>query len=119
MAWQKARELCKLIHEFTSKENFSKDYKLISQIKASSGSAMYNIAEGFERGGNKEFIQFLFISKGSAGETRSQLYRAFDNNYISEDEFNNAFKLTLEVGNLVSGLISHLKKSEYKGEKYK
>lgn len=73
LAWQKARVLCKMINDYTLKDLFSRDFKLVSQIKGSSGSAMDNIAEGFERGGNKEFIQFLFISKGSAGETRSQL----------------------------------------------
>ena len=87
VAWQKARVLCKTINDYTQKGLFSKDFKLISQIKSSSGSAMDNIAEGFERGGNKEFTQFLSISKGSVGETRSQLYRALDNEYISENEF--------------------------------
>lgn len=87
IAWQKARILCQVIKKYTDKELFSKDFKLVSQIKASSGSAMDNIAEGFARGGNKEFVQFLYISKGSAGETRSQLYRALDNNYINEEEF--------------------------------
>jgi len=119
IAWQKARELCILINQYTASESFSKDFKLVSQIKASSGSAMDNIAEGFERGGNKEFIQFLFISKGSAGETRSQLYRALDNKYISQDEFQVAYDLADEIGKLERGLISHLKESELKGEKYK
>jgi four helix bundle protein len=119
IAWQKARELCKLINVLTDKQKFSKDFKLISQIKGSSGSAMDNIAEGFERGGNKEFIQFLFISKGSAGETRSQLYRALDNNYITEKDFTSAYDLANDVGKLVGGLISHLKTSELKGDKYK
>jgi four helix bundle protein len=71
--WKKARELCRLIHKYNQYENFSKDFKLVSQIKGSSGSIMDNIAEGFERGGNKEFSQFVWISKGSSGETRSQL----------------------------------------------
>jgi len=119
LAWQKARMLCKLINGYTLKETFSTDFKLISQIKGSSGSAMDNIAEGFERGGNREFIQFLFISKGSAGETRSQLYRAIDNDYISEAEFKKAYKLAEEVSKLVAGLISHLKSSDIKGDKYK
>ncbi len=119
LAWQKARDLCKLIHHYTLKETFSRDFKLVGQIKSSSGSVMDNIAEGFERGGNKEFIQFLFISKGSAGETRSQLYRALDNEYISEKEFEKAFNLAEEAGRLTGGLINHLSSSEIKGTKYK
>ena len=119
LAWQKARELCKIINGFTLKELFAKDFKLVSQIKSSSGSSMDNIAEGFERGGNKEFIQFLYISKGSAGETRSQLYRALDNLYISEEEFQKAYNFSEDVGKLVSGLINHLKSSDIKGDKFK
>ncbi|MCY1723568.1 four helix bundle protein [Prolixibacteraceae bacterium Z1-6] len=119
LAWQKARILCKLINSYTLKGLFTKDFKLIGQIKGSSGSAMDNIAEGFERGGNKEFIQFLFISKGSVGETRSQLYRALDNEYITNEEFQKAYLLAEEVSKLVAGLINHLKSSEIKGDKYK
>ena len=119
IAWQKARVLCKIINGYTQKELFSKDFRLVGQIKGSSGSAMDNIAEGFERGGNKEFIQFLAISKGSAGETRSQLYRALDNSYISNEEFQKAYDLANEVGKLIGGLISHLKSSDLKGNKYK
>ena len=119
IAWQKARILCKLINGYTQKEKFSKDFKLISQIKSSSGSAMDNIAEGFERAGNKEFSQFLSISKGSAGETRSQLYRALDNEYISEIEFQEAYNLADEVGKLTGALMNHLKSSELKGNKFK
>jgi len=80
--WQKARELCQNIFRITNYELFSKDYKLRDQIRGSSGFIMDNIAEGYERNGNKEFIQFLYIVKGSCGETRSQLYRAFDGKYI-------------------------------------
>ncbi|MBN2635508.1 MAG: four helix bundle protein [Prolixibacteraceae bacterium] len=119
IAWQKARLLCQVINDYTNKERFSKDFKLVAQIKGSSGSAMDNIAEGFERGGNKEFIQFLYISKGSAGETRSQLYRALDNEYINKEEFQEAYNLSDEVGKLIRGLINHLKESELKGDKFK
>lgn len=86
--WQESRELCKLVKEITSKGTFKSDYRFKDQIRASSGSTMDNIAEGFERGGNKEFIQFLYISKGSCGEVRSQVYRAFDYKHINQDELN-------------------------------
>ncbi len=119
IAWQKARILCKIIHGFTLKKPFLQDFKLVSQIKASSGSAMDNIAEGFERGGNKEFIQFLYISKGSAGETRSQLYRALDNGYITKEEFKTAYQMAEEISKLDSGLINHLSSSKISGTKFK
>ena len=119
IGWQKARVLCKLINTHTQKELFAKDFKLVNQIKSSSGSAMDNIAEGFERAGNKEFIQFLFVAKGSASETRSQLYRALDNEYITNEEFQVSYNLADEVGKLIRGFISHLKTSKLKGDKYK
>jgi len=93
--WQLAREICQIIHKHSLKDHFSRDFKLVGQIKGSSGSIMDNIAEGFERDGNKEFIQFLSISKGSSGETRSQLYRALDSEYISQEEFDIAYKMCL------------------------
>lgn len=76
--WHNAREFCKDVYALTKHSEFSTDYRFKDQIRASSGSIMDNIAEGFERDGNKEFIQFLFIAKASCGETRSQLYRALD-----------------------------------------
>ncbi|MCF6357372.1 MAG: four helix bundle protein [Draconibacterium sp.] len=85
--WQFARVLAKEVNEMTHREKFYRDFSLKDQIKRSSGSVMDNIAEGFERDGNKEFHQFLSYSKDSFGETRSQLYRALDYNYISEKEF--------------------------------
>ncbi len=118
-AWQQARELCKLIHGFTLNPAFSKDFRLVGQIKGSSGSIMDNIAEGFERNGNREFIQFLSIAKGSSGETRSQLYRALDNEYISKDEFDKAFQMAEESSKLISGFMEYLNQSEIKGSKFK
>ena len=81
--WQISRQLSKEICEIADREIFRNDFRLKSQIKGASGSVMDNIAEGFEREGNQEFKQALAISKGSAGEVRSQLYRAFDNQYIN------------------------------------
>jgi four helix bundle protein len=117
--WKAARDLCKLVFEITSKEPLSKDYALKNQIKEPSGSVMDNIAEGFERGGRKEFIQFLGISKGSAGETCSQLIRASDQKYINQETFEKGYNLAKRVGKMEQGLIDYLNTTEIKGLKYK
>ena len=85
--WQNARILCKDIYVVTREDKFQKDYRFVSQITASAGSIMDNIAEGFERDGNKEFLQFLSIAKGSCGELRSQIYRAYDFGYVDEQSY--------------------------------
>ncbi|MGB3077240.1 MAG: four helix bundle protein, partial [Chitinophagales bacterium] len=96
--WQMARKYSKLIFKLSSSGEFSRDFKFKSQILSAAGSIMDNIAEGFERGGKLEFIQFLSIAKGSCGETQSQGYRAFDFNYISEDELNQLEISAKELG---------------------
>jgi four helix bundle protein len=116
--WQDARVLCKYVFKTTIKEPFCHDYKLRDQIRASSGSIMDNIAEGFERDGNKEFVQFLSVSKGSCGECRSQSYRAFDYGYIEEDTLNELINDTTSLSKQIAGFISYLKKSNLKGTKY-
>ena len=117
-AWKKARLLSNLIYKETN-TCFENDFALIRQIRRSTGSIMDNIAEGFDRGGNKEFIQFLYISKGSAAETKSQLYRSLDQEYITEETFGSLYKTTDDIGNMIGRLIQYLKNSEYKGLKYK
>ncbi|MEA4974987.1 MAG: four helix bundle protein [Paludibacter sp.] len=117
--WQKARELCKDIHRITKYETFSHDYKFKNQINSSSGSVMDNIAEGFERNGNKEFIQFLYIAKGSCGEVRSQLWRAYDFEYIKENEFDEMKNKTEQLSKNLSNFIQYLQNSEIKGTKFK
>lgn len=117
--WQKAREICNIVLRYIQKYDFSRDFTLSNQIRSSSGSAMDNIAEGFERGGNKEFVQFLSISKGSIGETRSQTYRAFDNKYISEEEFELLKNECLILSDKLGAFINYLKKSGIKGTKFK
>ncbi|MCL2434720.1 MAG: four helix bundle protein [Lentimicrobiaceae bacterium] len=115
--WKQSRVLCKDVYRITNYELFSKDFRLRDQIRASSGSIMDNIAEGFERNGNKEFIQFLYIAKGSSGETRSQLYRALDNNYIHQEEFNTIYNKVFQLSKSISGFIQYLKNSQLTGHK--
>ena len=119
ISWQKARELNKIIGAIIDSGKFKRSYKLISQIEGSSGSIMDNIAEGFERGGNKEFVQFLYISKGSCGEFRSQLYRALDRTYLTQDEFQVLYNIAKDIIVLLQKLIEYLEGTELKGPKYK
>jgi len=119
MAWQKARELNRKIGKLIDEGRFKRNYRLIDQIEGSAGSIMDNIAEGFERSGNREFLQFLYISKGSCGEFRSQLYRALDRNYFTEQEFTELYEQVREVIVMLQKLIDYLEGSDYKGSKYK
>ncbi|KPK85320.1 MAG: four helix bundle protein [Bacteroides sp. SM23_62_1] len=116
--WKSARRLCKLVYKLTRKEKFSKDFTPVDQVRSSSGSAMDNISERFDRGGNKEFIHFLSISRGSVGELKSQFYRALDQEYIDDQEFQEAYSLASLTGKQISGLMNYLKNSSRKGFKY-
>lgn len=116
--WKLSRILCDDIQKIANRTELRKDFKLYNQIDGSSGSVMDNIAEGFERNGNKEFIQFLSISKASCGETRSQLYRVLDRGYITKEEFDSLKEQTLVLGKMIGGFMNYLKKSDFKGSKY-
>jgi len=117
--WKDGRTLAKEIYVLTYKDEFSKDFSLNDQIRRSSSSVMDNVAEGFDRNDKKEFIHFLTISKGSLSETKSQLYRALDLNYISEKEFNDGYSLADKIGRMIGGFIKYLKQSDYQGNKFK
>ena len=118
IAWKKARQFAHEIYELTCIERFSRDFSLVDQIRRSRGSVMDNIAEGFCRGGNKEFIHFLFIANGSLSETKSQLYRAFDRKYINEKTFNEKLNKADELAKVIGGLVSYLQKSDFTGRKF-
>ncbi|MCB2221606.1 MAG: four helix bundle protein [Bacteroidetes bacterium] len=118
-AWAKSRELSRKIFLITTNKLFKSAHALAWQINKSAGSIMDNIAEGFERGGNKEFIQFLAIAKGSTAELRSQLYRAFDHGLIQQNEQEELFNSASEISKMINGLIKYIKSSNHKGYKFK
>ena len=109
--FQKARELCKEVYVITKEGEFHKDVRFVQQIHASAGSVMDNIAEGFERDGNKEFINFLYIAKGSCGEVRSQIIRASDVGFIDNDTATRLYNDCLNLSKSISKFIKSLKTS--------
>ena len=109
--WQQARELTRLIYALTQKDGFAKDYGLKDQIQRAAVSVMSNIAEGFSRGTNVEFLQFLFIAKGSLSEVQSQLYVALDLAYITEDEFRQAYTKADQVAKTMNAFIQGVKRT--------
>jgi len=115
--WQQARSITKAIYVSSRQGEFARDFGLRDQIRRAAVSIMSNIAEGFERGTNKEFIQFLFIAKGSAGEVRSQLYIAFDLGYIEKDTFDQMNTELLSISRQISGFVQYLQASNLKGDK--
>ena len=111
-SWQKSRLFNKRIYEITEKIGFKRDFDLVRQIRRASISISSNIAEGFERNTDKEFIYFLYVSKASAGEVRSQLYLALDLNYISKIEFDELYLNVSDISKLISGFIKYLENSQ-------
>ena len=113
-----ARELCKEIYVITSLDPWKSDYRFVQQIHASAGSVMDNIAEGYERDGNAEFINFLYIAKGSCGEVRSQLMRAHDVGFLSDEKYNTLYQSCIDLSKGIATFIKSLRSSGIKGQKY-
>ena len=118
-SWKIAREVTRQIYRVSSTGDFSRDYPLRDQIRRSAISIMSNIAEGFERGGDKEFLQFLSVAKGSCGEARSQLFIALDQKYLTQVEFETIYRRLNETSRLLGGLMKYLQQSDLRGSKFK
>jgi four helix bundle protein len=118
-AWKAARKVTKAIYTVSRQEGFSRDFGLCNQIRRAAVSVLSNIAEGFDRNGDKEFIQFLSISKGSCSEVYSQLYVALDQEYIDETQFREIANDIEETARIVSGLMKYLQQSQLRGSKFK
>jgi len=118
-AWKEARILANRIYELSDTGSFSKDFGLRDQMRRAVVSILSNIAEGFERGGDKEFFQFLAHAKGSAGELRAQLYLAFDRGYLPESDFEDLCGHGMKISRMISGLMEYLRRSGLRGSKYR
>jgi four helix bundle protein len=116
--WKDARALTRAIYQLTGDLKFSKDFGLRDQIRRAAVSIMSNIAEGFERGGNQEFIQFLYVAKGSCGEVRSQLCVAMDQGYVDQKVVDDLLTSLKRLSVMIKHLIDHLKSSGMRGPKY-
>ena len=108
-AWQLSRELTNQIYEITKRESICRDFSFVDQLRKAAISTMNNIAEGFERGSNKDFVKFLFIARGSAGEVRSLLYLGLDQAYLSNSEFEEGRALCIRCCQVIWGLIRSLR----------
>lgn len=117
--WKSGRKLRQIAHRFTRSKPFAADYALVGQIRRAAQSVTANISEGFEREGNREFIQFLSQAKGSVGEVKDELYTALDENYITQADFDSAYALAEDTTRLIGGLMSCLRRAESTGSKFK
>ena len=118
-AWQRARELTKVVYQLSGRGQFAKDFGLRDQIRRATVSIMANIAEGFERDGTGEFIQFLAIAKGSAAEVLSHAYVALDQGFIRQADLDSLSDKPLRVSRMIAALMIYLRKSGTRGLKFK
>ena len=119
VAWQKARELTRALYRYSGAGTFARDWALQNQVRRAAVSIMANIAEGFGRGGDKEFLQFLAIAKGSCGEVRSHLHVGLDQEYFTAEQHAAMVENASQVSRLISGLMKHLRQSSLRGSKFK
>ena len=108
--WKLARELTRVVYSATKQPDFSKDFGLKDQIQRAAGSAMHNIAEGFDAGSNAEFVRFLRYAQRSCTEVKSQLYAAVDQNYITDEQFQLIYEQATQTHKRIGGFIRHLTK---------
>jgi four helix bundle protein len=118
-SWKVARELTKQVYQVSNKAPFSRDFALRDQIRRAAISVMSNISEGHDRSGTGEFVQFLATAKGSVAEVRCQLYVALDHDYSDKKQFDTLSGLAADTANLIGGLMNYLRRSGYKGTKYR
>jgi four helix bundle protein len=116
--WKQARQLTQETYRLTRTERFLKDFGLRDQMQRAAVSIMSNIAEGFERGGNQEFVQFLYVAKASCSEVRSQLYVALDQGYVTENETDKLLQSFKRLSGMIRNLVTYIRQSEMKGEKF-
>ena len=117
--WKKAQELSQKVYPLTFKEPIKSDFGIKDRMRGSIGSIMDNIAEGFERSSRPEFLNSLSISKGETGELNSQLFRCFDNQYITVELVSELYNLANQLTKMLTSFISYLNSSKTKGQKYK
>jgi four helix bundle protein len=117
--WKAGRRLKQLVYRYSRGREFRLDYALVTQIRRAAQSVTANIAEGFEREGNKEFIQFLSHAKGSTGEVKDHLYTALDEKYITQEDFDTAYSLAEDTTRMTGGFMSYLRRAENTGSKFK
>jgi four helix bundle protein len=118
-AWKVSRRLTTAVYRLSAEGGLARDASLRNQLRRAAISIMSNIAEGFERNGNREFVQFLALAKGSCGELRSQLFAAFDAGYLTPIEFEELYALASETSRLLAGLLRYLRDSSFRGVKFR
>jgi four helix bundle protein len=117
-AWQSARKLRRAVYQLTRVRPFAADFALVDQIRRAAISGGSNIAEGFERGGTREFVQFLSYAKGSVAEIKDQLYCALDENYLTQKQFDETYSLADSSSRLIGGFMSYLRTTGLTGHKF-